>query len=82
MTATPVKMNGSFDGIAAMTSVTVDLTAAGEPVRLLARAVSPSFFDVLRVRPIRTRLPAPGGGAATAARRHSRSSALAQPVRR
>ena len=46
------KLNASFDGIAAMTSVSADLTGAGEPVRLLAGAVSPAFFDVLRVRPM------------------------------
>ena len=45
------KMNGAFDGIAAMTSVNADLTGAGEPIRLAAGAVSPAFFDVLGVQP-------------------------------
>src|SRR5829696_5730343 len=38
------KLTTSFDGMAAMTWVTIDLTGAGDPVRLLAGAVSPSFF--------------------------------------
>ena len=45
------KMNGAFDGIAAMTDANADLTGAGEPVRLSAGAVSPPFFDVLGVQP-------------------------------
>ncbi len=45
------KMNGAFDGIAAMSGVNVDLTGAGEPIRLAAGAVSPPFFDVLGVQP-------------------------------
>jgi putative ABC transport system permease protein len=44
------KMNTSFDGMAAMTTTSADLTGAGEPVRLFAGVVSPVFFDVLRVR--------------------------------
>ena len=43
------KMNASFDGMAAMTTVSADLTGVGEPVRLFAGAVSPPFFDLLRV---------------------------------
>ena len=45
------KMQHSFDGIAALTPTTVDLTGSGEPVRVFAGAVSPSFFDVLGVVP-------------------------------
>jgi putative ABC transport system permease protein len=45
------KMQRSFDAIAALTPTTVDLTGAGEPVRLFAGAVSPPFFDVLGVAP-------------------------------
>ena len=45
------KMNGAFDGIAAMTSMNADLTGTGEPIRLAAGAVSPAFFDVLGVQP-------------------------------
>ncbi len=45
------KMQRSFEGIAALTPTTVDLTGAGEPVRLFAGAVSPPFFDVLGVVP-------------------------------
>ena len=44
------RMNSSFDGMAAMSSVAADLTGAGDPVRLFAGAVSPPFFDILRVR--------------------------------
>ena len=43
------KMNTSFEGMAAMTSVSADLTGVGEPVRLFAGAVSPPFFDIFRV---------------------------------
>jgi putative ABC transport system permease protein len=45
------KMNGAFDGIAAMSEISADLTGAGEPVRLRAGAVSPPFFDILGVHP-------------------------------
>ena len=45
------RMNTVFDAMAAITSITADLTGAGEPVRLTAGAVSPAFFDVLRVQP-------------------------------
>ena len=45
------RMNTVFDATAAMMAITADLTGAGEPVRLSAAAVSPAFFDVLRVRP-------------------------------
>jgi putative ABC transport system permease protein len=43
------RMNTSFEGMAALTSVAADLTGAGEPVRLFAGAVSPAFFDIFRV---------------------------------
>jgi len=46
-----VKMQQSFDGIAALTPTTVDLTGAGEPVRLFAGAVSPPFFEILGIVP-------------------------------
>ena len=45
------KMNGAFDGIAAMTEGNADLTGSGEPIRLAAGAVSPPFFGVLGVQP-------------------------------
>jgi predicted permease len=45
------KMNGAFDGIAAMIAVNADLTGSGEPIRLAAGGVSPAFFDVLGVQP-------------------------------
>jgi putative ABC transport system permease protein len=45
------KMNQAFEHIASQTTVTADLTEAGEPVRLTAGAVSPSFFSVLGVHP-------------------------------
>ena len=46
------KMTTSFQGMAAMTWVPGDLTGAGDPVRLLVGAVSPSFFDVFGVKPM------------------------------
>lgn len=45
------RMNSVFEATAAIASVTADLTGAGEPVRLPVAAVSPAFFDVLRVQP-------------------------------
>ncbi len=45
------RMNTVFETMAAMMPITADLTGTGEPVRLPAGAVSPAFFDVLRVRP-------------------------------
>jgi putative ABC transport system permease protein len=45
-------MNTVFDSMAGMTTITADLTGNGEPIRLGAAAVGPSFFDVLRVRPL------------------------------
>jgi putative ABC transport system permease protein len=45
------RLNGAFEGMAAALQTTVDLTRSGEPVRLQAMAVSPAFFDVLRVQP-------------------------------
>jgi putative ABC transport system permease protein len=46
------KMSSAFEAMAAFTAVTADLTGAGEPVRLFAGAVSPDFFDILRVSPV------------------------------
>jgi putative ABC transport system permease protein len=45
------RMNTTFASIAALTPSTAVLTGAGEPVRLPAAAVSPAFFDVLRIQP-------------------------------
>jgi putative ABC transport system permease protein len=45
------QMNTVFEDMAAYTAITADLTGAGEPVRLFAAGVSPTFFDILRVRP-------------------------------
>jgi putative ABC transport system permease protein len=45
------RMNTVFESIAALTSISADLTGSGEPVRLAAGAVTTRFFDVLRVRP-------------------------------
>jgi putative ABC transport system permease protein len=52
--------NSSFDAIAALTPTTVDLTGAGEPVRLFAGAVSPPFFEILGVAAARGRTFLPG----------------------
>jgi predicted permease len=46
------KMSSAFEAMAAFMAVTVDLTGAGEPVRLFAAGVSPAFFDILRVSPV------------------------------
>ena len=43
------KMSSAFEAMAAFTAVTADLTGGGEPVRLFAGAVSPAFFEILRV---------------------------------
>jgi putative ABC transport system permease protein len=45
------RMNTVFESMAAFTPMNVDLTGRGEPVRLNAAAVSPAFFDVLRIGP-------------------------------
>jgi putative ABC transport system permease protein len=44
------RMNTVFEAMAGMVQTTADLTGEGEPVRLFAGAVSPAFFDVLKVR--------------------------------
>jgi putative ABC transport system permease protein len=46
------RMNSTFEAMAAMTATAVDLTGSGEPEKYFAGAVSPPFFDILRVRPI------------------------------
>jgi predicted permease len=45
------KMNTVFSSMAAVSGLTVDLTEGGEPIRISAAAVTPAFFDVLRVQP-------------------------------
>jgi predicted permease len=46
------KMNTSFEAMAAQFAFSADLTGQGEPIRLSAGAVSPAFFDMLRVTPM------------------------------
>jgi putative ABC transport system permease protein len=46
------RMNSTFEAMAAMTTASVDLTGSGEPEKYFAGAVSPPFFDILRVRPL------------------------------
>jgi putative ABC transport system permease protein len=41
----------TFDGMAALMSVSADLTGAGEPERLRVGAVSTSFFEIFGIRP-------------------------------
>ena len=41
----------SFEGMAALTSLSADLTGTGDPERLRVGAVSPSFFEVFGVAP-------------------------------
>jgi putative ABC transport system permease protein len=55
-----VRMNDVFESMAAVAPATVDLTGSGEPLRVPALAVSPAFFDVLRVRPALGRTFRPG----------------------
>jgi putative ABC transport system permease protein len=45
------KMHTAFESIAGVLTLTADLTGSGEPERLAAAAVSPAFFDVLRIKP-------------------------------
>ena len=45
------KRNTAFSSMAALTTLTADLTGQGEPVRLVAGAVTTAFFDVLKVQP-------------------------------
>jgi putative ABC transport system permease protein len=52
------KMNASFESMAAVTNTTADLTGSGEPRRIDATAVSPSFFPLLGVAPALGRAPA------------------------
>jgi predicted permease len=44
--------NRVFENIAAQTGIWVDLTEGSEPKRIRAGAVSPSYFDVLGVKPM------------------------------
>ena len=46
------KMNTTFESMAAVTPVPADLIGAGDPVRLVTAAVSPTFFDVFRTQPL------------------------------
>jgi putative ABC transport system permease protein len=56
------RLNTVFESMAALLPITADLTGSGEPIRLSSAVVSPSFFDVLRVRPAlgRSFIPAEG----------------------
>jgi len=47
-----VKMNTTFEAMAAMLTTTADLTGDGDPERLFVGVASPAFFDILRVRPV------------------------------
>lgn len=51
--------NGVFENVAAYQGTQMDLTGPAEPVRLSAVAVSPAFFDVLRVKPSKGRFLQP-----------------------
>jgi predicted permease len=46
------QMNSVFEAMAAQSTASLDLTGLGEPVRLTAGAVSPPFFEILRIRPM------------------------------
>src|SRR5687767_13901088 len=45
------KRNKAFSSMAAMSTMTADLTGAGEPVRLQTGVATTAFFDVFRIRP-------------------------------
>jgi len=45
------ELSRSFQSMALHSGASVTLTEAGEPARLVARRISPSLFDVLRVQP-------------------------------
>ena len=49
------RLSTSFSAMAASNEVTPDLTGEGDPEKLLAAAVSPTFFDVFGVRPLHGR---------------------------
>jgi putative ABC transport system permease protein len=44
------RMNTAFEAMAGHAQRTVDMTGVGEPVRLFAAVVSPTFFDLLGIR--------------------------------
>jgi predicted permease len=46
------EQNRTFDEVAALGSIAVNLSGTGEPERLNGQAVTPNFFDVLGVRPM------------------------------
>jgi predicted permease len=50
------RLNRSFTAVAATRGSSVSLTGDGSPEQLIGRAVTPSFFDVLGVRPIAGRV--------------------------
>ena len=45
------KRNQVFSSMAAMSTMTADLTGAGEPVRLQTGVATTAFFDLFRIRP-------------------------------
>jgi putative ABC transport system permease protein len=46
------KMNTTFESMAAVMTLPADLTGSGDPVRVVAAAVSAPFFEVLGTRPL------------------------------
>jgi putative ABC transport system permease protein len=56
------RLNTVFERISPLTMLTVDLTGAGDPVRLEAAGVGVQFFDVLGVRMLAGRTFAPHEG--------------------
>jgi putative ABC transport system permease protein len=46
------RLNTVFDSMAAFAPSSLDLTGVGDPVRLPAGLVSPTFFSVFRIRPV------------------------------
>ena len=76
------KMNGAFDGIAAMTAMTADLTGSGEPVRLCGRrGLAAVLRRARRAARARPHVPARRSHRRAAPRRDSVARPVAAPLR-
>ena len=47
-----IRMNETFEAMAAMTPAPLDLTGSGDPIRVFAGAVTPQFFEVFGTQPL------------------------------
>ena len=76
------KMNGAFDGIAAMSGANADLTGVGEPIRLCGRrGLAAVLRRARRAAGARPQLPARGSHRRAAPRGDSVARPLAAPLR-